>query len=138
MKTITMTESVITTAVISNGSARPSAPIVRDGDAAHREDPVGGHRRTDDRADLERQRADERDERVAERVTNDDATLAEPLRARDDRVGLAERDEHRRADIAAVDADEPERERERGQRHVLEPVDEAAGRRPDQERWPPR
>ena len=102
-------------------------------DAAHREHPVGRHRGADDRADLERERADERDQRVAERVPHDDAAFAQPLRARDDRVRLAERDEHRRADVAAVDADETERECERRQRHVLEPVDEAAGRRADQE-----
>ena len=107
MNTITISESVITTAVISNGSARPSAPIVKRRDAAHREHPVGRHRGADDRADLERERADERDQRVAERVPHDDAALAQPLGARDDGVRLAERDEHRRADVAAVHADEP-------------------------------
>jgi hypothetical protein len=41
-------------------------------------------------------------------VANDDSPLAQALGARDDRVGLIERHEHRRAHVPAVDADEPE------------------------------
>src|SRR3954452_21615085 len=87
------------------------------------EDRFGDDETARDRSHVEGHLRRDRDQRVAHRVPNDDATLAEPLRAsRTEEVAL-EHLQHARAHVAAVHRDDLDRHHENRQEEMPETVE---------------
>src|SRR6266436_2624003 len=100
---------------------------------------LGDHRSADQRAELEAEHGDDRDEGVLEHVATDDARLREPLGPRGAHVVLRKRVEHARTQGARDHGGEGETQSERGEdertqtgHHLLEGVDIAGDGEPAQ------
>src|SRR6266536_5549048 len=100
---------------------------------------LGDHCSADQRAELEAEHGDDRDEGVLEHVATDDARLRKPLGPRGTHVVLRERVEHARTQGARDHGGEGEAQSERGQderaetgHHLLEGVDVAGEGEPAQ------
>src|ERR1700730_3207782 len=97
-------------------------------DSVQAEHDLGQQRATaHERAEVEPEEADERDQRRPPRVPDHDAPLREPLRTRGAHIVLLLRLDERRAQHARVDPDVQDRQREPGEDQGLEPAERGLG-----------